>query len=122
MIAVRVGNYASAPRLQLHGYHAAAHIPITGRTTDPQTGLRSQNWYFEAPQYIKPNKFVVIEGYYEREARDCFDVKVYLAPPESLRAEWKIKRDTLKRGYSKEQVLADLQSVNRTRSNHSSPA
>jgi len=22
------------------------HIPITGRTTDPQTGLRSQNWYF----------------------------------------------------------------------------
>jgi len=34
------------PRLQLHGYHAAAHIPITGRTTDPQTGLRSQNWYF----------------------------------------------------------------------------
>jgi len=32
---------------------------------------------------------------------------VYLAPPESLRAEWKIKRDTLKRGYSKEQVLAD---------------
>ena len=36
-------------------------------------------------------------------------MKVYLAPPESLRAEWKIKRDTLKRGYSKEQVLAELQ-------------
>ncbi len=66
---------------------------------------------FEAPQYIKPNKFVVIEGllgYYTREARDCFDVKVYLAPPESLRAGWKIKRDTLKRGYTEEQVLADL--------------
>jgi len=26
--ACRVGNYASAPRLQLHGYHAAAHILI----------------------------------------------------------------------------------------------
>jgi len=37
------------------------------------------------------------------------DVKVYLAPPESLRAEWKIKAIRLKRGYSKEQVLADLQ-------------
>jgi len=47
-------------------------IPITGRTTDPQTGLRSQNRYIEAPQYIKPNKFVVIEGllgYYERGTR-----------------------------------------------------
>jgi phosphoribulokinase len=66
---------------------------------------------FEAPVYVKPNKFVVVEGllgYYSREARDCFDVKVYLAPPESLRAEWKIKRDTLKRGYTKEQVLAEL--------------
>jgi phosphoribulokinase len=35
-------------------------------------------------------------------------VKVYLAPPESLRAEWKVKRDTQKRGYSREQVLAEL--------------
>ena len=70
------------------------------------------NGTFEPPKYIKPNKFVVVEGllgYYTREARDCYDVKVYLAPPESLRAEWKIKRDTLKRGYTKEQVLADLQ-------------
>ena len=67
---------------------------------------------FEAPIYIKPNKFVVVEGllgYYTREARDSYDVKVYLAPPESLRAQWKIKRDTLKRGYTKEQVLAELQ-------------
>lgn len=67
---------------------------------------------FEPPQYIKPNKFLVVEGllgYSTRGARDCYDVKVYLAPPESLRAQWKIKRDTLKRGYSKEQVLAELQ-------------
>lgn len=66
---------------------------------------------FEPPQYIKPNKFVVVEGllgYSTRGARDSYDVKVYLAPPESLRAQWKIKRDTLKRGYSKEQVLAEL--------------
>jgi phosphoribulokinase len=71
-----------------------------------------KNGTFEAPQYIKPNKFVVVEGllgYYIREARDCYDVKVYLAPPESLRAEWKVKRDTLKRGYNEEQVLAELQ-------------
>lgn len=67
---------------------------------------------FEPPQYIKPSKFVVVEGllgYSSRGARDCYDVKVYLAPPESLRAQWKIKRDSLKRGYTEEQVVAELQ-------------
>jgi len=67
---------------------------------------------FEPPQYIKPSRFVVVEGllgYSTRGARDCYDVKVYLAPPEPLRANWKIKRDTLKRGYTQSQVLAELQ-------------
>lgn len=67
---------------------------------------------FEAPIYIKPSKFVIIEGllgYSTRGARDCYDVKVYLAPPESLRAKWKVKRDTQKRGYTEEQVLAELE-------------
>jgi phosphoribulokinase len=66
---------------------------------------------FEPPQYIKPNRFVVVEGllgYATPAVRDCYDVKVYLAPPESLRTAWKIKRDTLKRGYTEAQVLAEL--------------
>lgn len=67
---------------------------------------------FEPPQYIKPNKFVILEGllgYATPTARDCYDVKVYLAPPEELRSQWEVKRDTLKRGYTKEQVIAELQ-------------
>ena len=67
---------------------------------------------FEPPQYIKPNKFVIIEGllgYSTRAAREAYDVKVYLAPPEELRAEWKVKRDTQKLGYTAEQVLAELE-------------
>ncbi|MEI2580624.1 phosphoribulokinase [Scytonema sp. PRP1] len=66
---------------------------------------------FEPPVYIKPSKFVIVEGllgYSTRGARDCYDVKVYLAPPESLRAQWKVKRDTQKRGYTEEQVLEEL--------------
>ncbi|BAU11990.1 phosphoribulokinase/uridine kinase [Leptolyngbya sp. NIES-3755] len=66
---------------------------------------------FEAPTYIKPNRFVIIEGllgYSTRLARDCYDVKVYLAPPEDVRAQWKVKRDTQKRGYTEEQVLEEL--------------
>ncbi len=66
---------------------------------------------FEAPVYIKPNKFVIAEGllgYSTLGARDSYDVKVYLAPPEFLRAQWKVNRDTQKRGYTEEQVLAEL--------------
>lgn len=67
---------------------------------------------FEAPEYIKPNQFVIVEGllgYSTRTARDCYDVKVYLAPPETLRAKWKVKRDTQKRGYTEAQVLAEME-------------
>ena len=66
---------------------------------------------FDAPEYIQPKKFVIVEGllgYSTKTARDAYDVKVYLAPPEELRAKWKIKRDTRKRGYSDEQVLEAL--------------
>jgi phosphoribulokinase len=67
---------------------------------------------FEAPTYIKPNRFVIVEGllgYSTRAVRDAYDVKVYLAPPEPLRSQWKVKRDTQKRGYTAEQVLEELQ-------------
>lgn len=66
---------------------------------------------FDPPEYIKPNKFVIVEGllgYSTRGMRDSYDVKVYLAPPEDLRSTWKIKRDTRKRGYTEEQVLEQL--------------
>lgn len=66
---------------------------------------------FQAPEYIKPAQFVIVEGllgFATRGSRDCFDVKVYLAPPEQLRYDWKIKRDTMKRGYSEAEVLEQL--------------
>jgi phosphoribulokinase len=66
---------------------------------------------FDPPEYIKPNQFIVVEGllgYSTRVARDAYDVKVYLAPPEEVRAQWKIKRDTQKRGYTEAQVRAEM--------------
>ncbi|MEO0537794.1 MAG: phosphoribulokinase [Cyanobacteria bacterium P01_A01_bin.123] len=66
---------------------------------------------FDAPEYIEPKRFVIVEGllgYSTRAARDSYDVKVYLAPPEPLRYNWKIKRDTRKRGYTDEQVRQQL--------------
>jgi phosphoribulokinase len=66
---------------------------------------------FGRPEYVEPKRFAVIEGllgYHTQELCDSHDVRVYLAPPEELRREWKIKRDTSKRGYTEEQVLAEL--------------
>jgi phosphoribulokinase len=66
---------------------------------------------FGPPQYIMPKRFAVIEGllgYHTAEMAASYDVRVYLEPPEELRHEWKIKRDTSKRGYTREGVLEDL--------------
>jgi phosphoribulokinase len=66
---------------------------------------------FDPPEYVKPSKFVIVEGllgYSTRGMRESYDVKVYLAPPEELRSTWKIKRDTRKRGYTEDQVIEQL--------------
>ncbi|MGF1541834.1 MAG: phosphoribulokinase [Pleurocapsa sp.] len=66
---------------------------------------------FDPPEYIKPSKYVIVEGllgYSTRKMLASYDIKVYLAPPETLRANWKIKRDTRKRGYTEEQVIEQL--------------
>ncbi|MBA4117015.1 MAG: phosphoribulokinase [Rubrobacter sp.] len=62
---------------------------------------------FAPPEYIEPKRFMIFEGllaYHTQEMRDAFDVRVYLDPPEELRREWKISRDTGKRGYEEDEV------------------
>jgi phosphoribulokinase len=66
---------------------------------------------FGAPVYISPHVFTVVEGllgYHTERMRDCYDVRVYLAPPEELRRKWKVARDCSRRGYTTDQVLAEL--------------
>jgi len=66
----------------------------------------------DAPEYIAPKEFVIVEGllgYTTRQMRDCYDVKIYLDPVEELRVKWKIQRDTTKRGYTEEQVRKELE-------------
>ncbi|WP_083983486.1 phosphoribulokinase [Actinomadura hibisca] len=63
------------------------------------------------PELVKPKDFVIVEGLlplHTRLARACFDITVYLDPPEPLRHSWKVKRDCDKRGYTPEQVMAEL--------------
>ncbi|MGI9121002.1 MAG: phosphoribulokinase [Acidimicrobiales bacterium] len=63
------------------------------------------------PVLVEPSEFMVIEGLFplwSKLSRACFDATVYLDPPESIRRAWKVARDTSKRGYTEEQVHADL--------------
>jgi len=63
------------------------------------------------PEYLIPREFVIVEGllgFHTQVMRQFYDVKVFLDPPEDLRRQWKIQRDTAKRGYTPEQVLAEL--------------
>jgi phosphoribulokinase len=72
---------------------------------------RHQDGTFAPPVYVRPGRFTVIEGlfgYYLPEMRDIYDVRVYLNPPEETRRKWKVRRDCSRRGYTTDQVLAEL--------------
>jgi phosphoribulokinase len=64
------------------------------------------------PVRVEPREFVIVEGLlplHTKLSRACFDIALYLDPPEDIRREWKLKRDCAERGYTREQVLAELE-------------
>jgi phosphoribulokinase len=66
---------------------------------------------FGPPVYVRPQTFTIVDGllgYHTREMREVYDVRVFLAPPEDLRRKWKVDRDCSRRGYTTDQVLAEL--------------
>ena len=66
---------------------------------------------FEPPVYVRPAKFLLVEGllsFHTETLRSLHDVRVALAPPEELRRAWKVKRDCTRRGYTTDEVLAEL--------------
>ncbi len=79
--------------------------PILKPVYDHSTGMLTR------PELVEPRDFVIAEGLlplHTSLARACFDVKVYVDPGEQIRREWKVRRDTKDRGYTSEQVLAEL--------------
>jgi phosphoribulokinase len=66
---------------------------------------------FGPPVYVTPRQFTVVEGllgYHTTALRESFDVRVFLAPTEDLRRQWKVQRDCTRRGYTTDQVLDEL--------------
>jgi phosphoribulokinase len=93
------------PIMEQHLQLLATGQPILKPVYDHSTGKLSR------PVLVEPKEVVIVEGLLPlvtRLSRACFDVKVYLAPPEDVRRQWKLNRDTKKRGYSTEQVQAEL--------------
>jgi phosphoribulokinase len=90
----------------------AQHIALL-RGNEPilKPVYRHADGTFGPPEYLVPARFVVTEGllaYHTRELAEMFDVRVYLNPPEELRRRWKVARDCSRRGYTTNQVLAEL--------------
>src|SRR5436309_15391972 len=91
--------------LAQHLRHLRANEPIMKPVYQHTDGT------FGPPDYFVPGRFLVTEGllaFYNRELCDMFDVRVYLDPPEELRRRWKVQRDCSRRGYTTDQVLAEL--------------
>lgn len=83
----------------------ASGQPILKPIYDHDTGK------LERPEYVEPRDFVIVEGLlplHTPASRACFDITVYLDPPEEIRIAWKLQRDTTKRGYTEDQVREDL--------------
>ena len=91
--------------MEQHLQHLALREPILKPVYDHDTGTLGR------PEYVEPRDFVIVEGLlplHTAVSRACFDITVYLDPPEDIRIAWKLQRDTSKRGYTEEEVREDL--------------
>lgn len=97
-------NYVDVMELHLERLHYGQ--PILKPVYDHSNGTLVR------PEYVQPREFVIVDGllgFSTPTLRQFYDVKVFLSPPEDLRRIWKIRRDTAKRGYTPEQVIAELE-------------
>ena len=67
---------------------------------------------FGRPEFVRPKPIVMmhgLHGLFTPELRRLWDVSVFLDPDPELRIEWKVKRDTSKRGYTRAEVMKQLE-------------
>lgn len=91
--------------MEQHLQLLATGRPVLKPVYDHSTGLLAR------PELVEPAEFVIVEGLlplHSRLSRACFDVTVYLDPPEEVRRSWKLDRDIHTRGYTPAQVDAEL--------------
>jgi phosphoribulokinase len=97
------GNYIDV--MEQHLQLLAMGRPILKPVYDHSTGTLVR------PVLVEPREFVIVEGLlplHTKLARACFDITVYLDPPEDVRKAWKLRRDCAERGYAEAEVQAEL--------------
>ena len=70
------------------------------------------NGSLTGPELVEPREVVIMQGLHPfliPGVRHAFDFRVWLDPEPELRLQWKLQRDIAKRGYTKEQVLAEVE-------------
>lgn len=91
--------------MEQHLRHLSLGEPVLKPIYNHDTGE------LERPEHLDPREFVIVEGLlplHTKVARACFDISVYVDPPEEIRIAWKLRRDTQKRGYTEDQVREEL--------------
>lgn len=91
--------------------------PILKPVYNHSTGTFDPPVYVPAPRAVEEGgrlipRVVILEGLltlYSPALRERYHLMVYLDPEEELRREWKVKRDVAKRGYTPEEVIADIE-------------
>ena len=66
---------------------------------------------FTEEQAVVPKPFILFQGLHSLsllQLRTLYDLRIFLDPQEDVRRLWKVQRDRAERGYTTEQVLAQL--------------
>jgi phosphoribulokinase len=66
----------------------------------------------DEPELIEPNKVIVIEGLhpiYDDGVRKTLDLGIYIDIVDDVKFAWKVQRDVGERGWTEEQVRADIE-------------
>mmetsp|Transcript_13552 Transcript_13552/g.32093 ORF Transcript_13552/g.32093 Transcript_13552/m.32093 type:complete len:398 (-) Transcript_13552:390-1583(-) len=70
------------------------------------------NGTLDTPETIVPTPIVIIEGLhpmYDKRVRELLDFSIYLDISDEIKFAWKIQRDMVERGHSKESILASIE-------------
>lgn len=79
--------------------------PIERRKYNHDTGK------FDPPITIHPKEYVIYEGLHaliDPNILSLSDISIFVDTDQSLKTEWKIRRDTKKRGYTQSQVVETM--------------
>jgi phosphoribulokinase len=66
---------------------------------------------FDRPVAFHPKKILILEGLhtlFTPSLRRCLDFSLFVDPAPEVKYDWKIRRDTRKRGYRRETVLREI--------------